>query len=254
VSAPIGLQLYTLRDALASDFEGVVGQVAKIGYIGVETAGFPGTTPKAAAKLFGELGLTVAGAHLPLPLGDKKNETLETMSALGCRYLICSWLDPKVYFTSLDTVRRACDLLNEAQAVAAQHGLLLVYHNHWSEFEKVDGRFVYQVMLESLDPKVLFELDTYWAQVAGVDAAGVLKSLGARAPLLHIKDGPCLMDAPQVAVGEGRMDFHKVIGAASNAAQWLIVELDECATDMLEAVRKSYQYLTDNGLGSGRND
>src|SRR5258708_25375181 len=180
-----------------------------MGYVGVETAGFPGTTPKAAIKLFGELGLTVPAAHLPLPLGDKKNGTLETMSILGCRYLICGGVDPKAYFTSLDGGRRGCDLLNEAGAVAAQNGLILVYHNHWSEYEQVDGRFVYQAMLDSLDPKGLFEFDTYWAQVAGVDAADVLKSLGTPAPLLHIKDGPLLIDAPQAAVSQGRLDVHK---------------------------------------------
>lgn len=252
MSAPVGLQLYSLREELASDFEGVVRKVAEIGFAGVETAGFPGTTPQRAAKLFSELGLKVPGAHLPLPLGNKKTETLETMSILGCRYLICSWLDPKIYYTSLDGIRRACDLLNEAGTVAAQNDLILVYHNHWSEYEQVDGQYVYQVMLQHLDPKVLFEFDTYWAQVAGVDAATVLKSLGDRAPLLHIKDGPLKQDVPQVAVGEGQMDFHKVIDAAGKSARWLIVELDECATDMMEAVRKSYQYLTREGLGSGR--
>jgi len=249
--APIGLQLYTLREALASDFEGVVRKVAEIGYVGVETAGFPGTTPKNAVKLFADLGLKVAGAHLPLPLGDKKTETLETISTLGCRYLICSWLDPKIYYTSLDGIRRACDLLNEAGTVAAQNGLVLVYHNHWSEYEKVDGQYVYQVMLQHLDLKVQFELDTYWAQVGGVDAVTALKALGDRAPLLHIKDGPLKQDVPQVAVGEGKMDFHKVT-PAGKSAQWLIVELDECATDMMEAVAKSYRYLTNEGLGSGR--
>src|SRR5258708_31978252 len=156
--APIGIQLYTLREALASDFEGVVRKVAEIGYVGVETAGFAGTTPKNAAKLFADLGLKVAGVHLPLPLGDKKTETLETNSNLDCRYLICGGVDPKTYFTSLDGIRRACDLLNEASAVTAQNGLVLVYHNHWSEYEKVDGQYVYQVMLQQLDPKVQFEL------------------------------------------------------------------------------------------------
>ncbi len=253
MSAPIGLQLYTLREALASDFEGVVRKVAEIGYVGVETAGFPGTTPQNAAKLFAALGLNVPGAHLPLPLGDKKTETLETMAVLGCHYLICSWLDPKIYFTSLDGIRRASDLLNEAGTVAAQNGLTLLYHNHWSEYEKVDDQYVYQVMLQHLEPNVLFEFDTYWAQVAGVDAATVLKSLGDRAPLLHIKDGPLKMDVPQLAVGEGKMDFHKVIDAAGKSAQWLVVELDECATDMMEAVRKSYRYLTSEGLANRRN-
>jgi sugar phosphate isomerase/epimerase len=85
--APIALQLYSLRELLAADYAAGVRKAAEIGYAGVETAGFPGTTPQAAAQLFQELGLTVCSAHSPLPLGDKQAEVLDTMAALGCSRL-----------------------------------------------------------------------------------------------------------------------------------------------------------------------
>ncbi len=107
-------------------------------------------------------------------------------------------------------------------------------------------------MRELLDPAVFFELDTYWIQTAGVDAAEIVAEMGERAPLLHIKDGPCEIGKPQTAVGEGMMDIAAVVKAGEGAARWLVVELDACATDMLEAVEKSIDYLTDEGLGHGQ--
>ncbi len=71
----------------------------------------------------------------------------------------------------------------------------------------------------------------------------LVKELGPRAPLLHIKDGPAVKNEPMVAVGDGMMDFPSLIQAAGENTEWLIVELDQCATDMLEAVGKSYRYL-----------
>ena len=79
-----------------------------------------------------------------------------------------------------------------------------------------------------------------------------MRELGARAPLLHIKDGPCVMDAPMTAVGDGVQDVSGIVAAGVGATEWLIVEIDRCATDMLEAVTKSYRYMIGKGLAHGR--
>lgn len=240
--APIALQLYTVRDALAQDFDGVIRQIADMGYDGVETAGFPGTTPQAAARLFQELGLTVSSAHAPLPLGDRQGEVLETMAALGCQRLVCAYLSPDEY-RGLDQIKRNCDMLNEANAVAVANGLSFGLHNHWWEFEPVEGQYPYHLWLEHLDPAVFFEIDTYWVKTAGLDPAAVVAEFGDRAPLLHIKDGPATKEEPMTAVGEGVMDFPAILRAAGDNPEWLVVELDRCATNMLEAVAKSYRTL-----------
>lgn len=249
--APIALQLYTVRAALARDFTGAVQQIAAMGYIGVETAGFPGTTPKAARRLFADLGLTVSSAHFPLPLGEHKNEVLDSVAELGCNRIVCPMLGPEDY-KSLDQIKRTCDRVNEANAVVAENGLSLGLHNHWWEFEPVEGRYPYQIWLERLDPAVFFQIDTYWIKTAGPDPAAVVKELGARAPLLHIKDGSCLKGEPQMAVGEGVMDIHSIVKAGEAFTEWLIVELDDCATDMMRAVEKSYNYLIGEGLARGK--
>jgi sugar phosphate isomerase/epimerase len=250
MAAPIALQLYSVREQAKDDFAGVVKQVADMGYAGVEPAGFPGTTPQAAAQLFRDLGLQVCSAHLPLPVGDKAAEVIDTAGILGCTRVV-SGLGPD-NFKDADAIRRAAATFNEAGANAGKAGLAFGIHNHWWEFLEVDGRRAYEILLEELDPAVFLQIDTYWVKVGGADPAAVVASLGTRAPLLHIKDGPGNREEPMTAVGDGIMDFPAIVEAAGDDVDWLIVELDRCGTDMVEAVAKSCRYLIDAGLGQGR--
>ncbi|MCB0153938.1 MAG: sugar phosphate isomerase/epimerase [Anaerolineae bacterium] len=249
---PIALQLYSIRETLAQDFEAGIRKVAAMGYAGVETAGFAGTTAAAASQLFAELGLRVCSAHAPLPVGDDKNKVLDDLAALGCHRLISAYLPPEQYQT-LDGVKQACDRFNEANAVAVENGLSFGVHNHWWEFQPVAGHYPYHLWLERLDPAIFFEIDTYWVKTAGLDPLAVVGEFGERAPLLHIKDGPATTDEPMLAVGSGVMDIPGVVRAGSGHTEWLIVELDRCATDMLAAVEQSYHYLVQEGLGHGQN-
>ena len=250
MAPPIALQLYTVRDLLAQDFEGIIRKVADMGYVGVETANLFGDSPASAARLFRELGLTVSGAHSAVPLGDQKQEVIDTLGALNCERLIVAWQPPEKY-KSLDGIKSICDTLNEGAVVARANGLQLGYHNHWFEYEPVENRIPVDVMLEHLDPDVFFEVDVYWVQTAGQDPTQVVRRLGSRAPLLHTKDGPCQIEAPMTALGEGVVDIPDVVAAGAGSTEWLVVELDRCATDMMEAVRKSYQYLIGKGLARG---
>ena len=88
MAAPIALQLYSVRTELGEDFEAGVRRVAAMGYVGVETAGFPGSTPEDAGKLFKELWLVVPSAHTGLPVGDATQETLAAMNAIDCNSII----------------------------------------------------------------------------------------------------------------------------------------------------------------------
>ncbi len=251
MAAPIAIQLYTVRAEAEKGYEAVIRKIADMGYVGVETAGFPGTTAEAAGKLFQELGLQVPSAHIKLPLGDDKNEVLDTLGAIGAKRMVCPFRPPED-FSSLDAIKATCDTLNQAAAVASENGLQFAYHNHWWEYQQLDGRNVNEIMLENLDSSVLLELDTYWVKVGGQDPVSVVKALGSRAPLLHIKDGPADdSKSDMVAVGQGVMDWHSLIPAAAATTDWVIVELDRCATDMLTAVSESYAYLTGEGLARG---
>ncbi len=251
MAAPIAVQLYTVRAEAEKNYENVIRRIADIGYAGVETAGFPGTTAEAAGKLFQELGLEVPSAHIKLPLGDDKTEVLDTLAAISAKRMVCAFRPPED-FSSTDKIKATCDVLNQAAAVARENGLQFAYHNHWWEYQQVDGRNANEIMLENLDESVLLELDTYWVKVGGQDPVSVIKALGSRAPLLHIKDGPADdSKSDMVAVGQGALDWHSIIPAAADTADWLIVELDRCGTDMMTAVAESYAYLTGEGLARG---
>lgn len=252
MTSPIALQLYSVRDALARDFDGTLERVAAAGYAGVETGDFAGGSSLAAtAQLLQSLGLTVCGIHTGLPLGDRLPQLLDTLAAYDCRRLVCS-SQPSELFQSLDGLQRAAATLNEANAAAQDNGLTLGYHNHWWEFAPIAGRPAYDHFVAALAPEVFLELDVYWAQAGGADPAATVRQLGARAPLLHLKDGPAVPGQPMLALGDGVVDIPACVAAGGAHTDWLIVELDDCATDMLVAVERSYQYLVEKDLGRGQ--
>jgi sugar phosphate isomerase/epimerase len=149
-------------------------------------------------------------------------------------------------------VRRYADKLNAFNEQVRARGMALGYHNHWWEFSnRIGGETAHALLFRLLDASVFAEIDTYWAKVGGADPARVVGDLGARARLLHIKDGPATdSEAPMTAVGDGAVDVAAI--AKASRAKWHIVELDRCATDMFEAVERSYDYLVGNGLSRGR--
>lgn len=251
MTSPIAVQLYSVREDLAKDFNGTVQRIADMGYVGVEPAGYPGTTPQKAGELFKSLGLQVPSIHNSALIGNNKNEALDIAAAVGCKTIVIPWIARET-FGKVDSIRKFCDQLNEAYAVASKAGYALAYHNHEFEFEQVEGKLGHEWMREFLNPAILFELDVYWIRTAGIDPAQVVRDLGKRTPLLHIKDGPAKRGQPMVALGEGVIDIPAVIKAGEGNTEWLIVELDECATNMMEAVQKSYTYLTGKGLARGK--
>ena len=249
--APISLQLYTLREQAAKDYTATVTQVAEMGYIGVEPAGYPGTTVEGAAQLYKDLGLKVGSAHLGLPVGDDKQSNIDQAGILGVDHIVTG-RGPKD-FETLDLVKASCELFNEAAANAKAAGFGFSIHNHWWEFSPLaeSGQPVYKHMLEYLSADVGFQVDTYWVQTGGCDPAAVVAELQGRCPLLHIKDGPCDREKAMQACGQGKVDIPAIVAAAGDTTEWMIVELDRCDTDMVEAVAESYRYLVGEGLAAG---
>lgn len=248
--APIAVQLYSLREELNENFRGIVEKVKDMGYTGVEPYNGLPVSHLEASRLFESLGLEVISAHMPLPVGDDRPTVLDAAAAYNLKYLVVPWM-PQERFESVDSIKALCDELNEASLVARTHGYTLHYHNHDFEFREVDGRPAYDIFLEHLDDTIMLQVDTYWVKVGGQDPVELVKKLGDRAPLLHIKDGPLDKDQPMVAVGDGKMDIPAIVEAGKGHTQSLIVELDRCETDMVEAVAKSYQYMVGEGLARG---
>jgi sugar phosphate isomerase/epimerase len=248
---PISLQLYSLRERSTTDFTGVIKDVAAMGYAGVEPAGFYNLTPKEFRKVVEGEGMVVSSSHGPWASPDNLQQVIETAGTLGTD-LVSSGFGPD-QFATLDAITRTAETVSGMAEKLRAAGLSLFMHNHYWEFEMLDGRLKYDIFAE-LAPTVVFEIDTYWAANFGAnDPAAMVGRFAAHAPLLHIKDGPMKKDMPMVAVGKGRMPIERVVKAANPAVlRWLVVELDECGTDMTKAVRESCRYLMKKGLGQGR--
>lgn len=252
MATPISLQLYTLREQCQDDFRGVVERVAQIGYAGVEPAGLYGMDGGAFRAFVEGLGMRVSSTHIQGRVdGDDVERLADEAAASGAPYMVVP-MGPADRFGDADAVTRFAERINRAVPVAQQRGLELAYHNHWFEFDDAGGRPGYDVLVDALDPAVVLEVDIYWTKTGGADPAEVIARLGSRAPLLHVKDGPCTTpDANMVAVGDGTVDIRAAL-TANDAVRWHIVELDRYDGDMWDAVQRSYDYLVGNGLSEGR--
>jgi len=239
----LSVQLYSVRDAIAEQgYEKIIRDLAAMGYQGVEPAGYPGTTVQEAGKLFTELGLSSISSHTGLPLGDDKQRVLEEADCIGAKYMITGGAGPEA-FASLDGIKATAERYNEAALVAREFGFKIGLHNHWQEMAIFDGKPGYRWFLDLTEPEVVFEVDTYWVQVGGLDPIATIKDMAERAPLIHLKDGPAVRrEDPMVAVGSGAMPVAEIIKAATYSKNF-VVELDRCATDMMTAMEDSIKFV-----------
>ncbi|MFQ6131172.1 MAG: sugar phosphate isomerase/epimerase family protein [Armatimonadota bacterium] len=246
---PIALQLYTVRELCQEDFPGTVKRVAEVGYKGVEFAGLHGMAPSEVKALVNDLGLEVASSHVALLTAENAEEVIEQERTLGNRRLVTSMGQNQLQ--TLDDCKRAAASLQQAADMAKQAGMEFGYHNHWWEFLPVEGQLPHEILMSEA-PDAFAQLDVYWVAYGKADPVQVVRRYKDRAPLLHMKDGTLEEGAPHTAVGAGALDMPAIVGATDESVtDWLIVELDHCATDMFQAVVDSYTYLTENGLAEG---
>jgi sugar phosphate isomerase/epimerase len=248
---PISVQLYSLREAAAADFGSVLRDVGRIGFAGVELAGFHGMAPAEVRSRVSDAGMVVSSAHIG-SVGDELPQLLDDLEAVGCSNAVLAFLPP-ADFSDRAIITANAAAINRGCALAAARGISLGYHNHWWEFQTVlDGDTAWNHLMSELDPAVFVELDMYWATLGGHNPVDLISASDSRVRLLHVKDGPC--DDPKtamVAVGSGTLDVPSIVTAPSHIS-WHIVELDRCDTDMLTALSDSYGYLTGNGFSTGQ--
>jgi sugar phosphate isomerase/epimerase len=246
-SNPPAVQLYSVREQLPGDRNGVLRRIAAAGYGAVEPFNVL-SDPEGLRADLDAAGLTVCSVHA-IPSGEQAADVLAAAKTLGANTVIVPYLPPARFGTA-DSVAGVAGELNEMAARAAGAGLRFGYHNHEFELSSlIGGRPALEVLAGSLDAGVLLEVDTYWAAVGGQDVPALLGRLGDRVRYLHVKDGPITKDDPMTAVGAGRMPVAEILAAAP-AAEWHVVELDRCATDMLTAVEQSLRWLAGHGLAT----
>ncbi|TDQ41010.1 sugar phosphate isomerase/epimerase family protein [Aureibacillus halotolerans] len=241
-SFQIGLQPYTIRDAMAEDYIGSLKKVAALGFQGVELGGPPtGMTVHNQKTLCDDLGLHVISKGFPFDSVDVNlKEFVDDMDTLNTSFAMLS-----MRFDSKKDVLSKAAKLNEAGEVLHKRGKTLLYHNHDWEFQTFDGEYVLDILMRETNPEcVQLELDTYWVQKGGVDPASYIEKYKQRCPLLHIKDMEAGDEGFFAEIGQGVLDFASILEAAKEAGtSWLIVEQDQCRRDPFESLAISLQQL-----------
>jgi sugar phosphate isomerase/epimerase len=243
VTQPLSVQLYTVRDALSADLPGTLQRIADIGYTNVEAFGFVDNADELAAALR-DAGLAAPSGHARLL--DAGEQDLERIFHASVTIGLGTLIDPHIdeaRWTTREDVEAIARELSTLAPRAADHGLVLGYHNHAFEFSnRIDGVSAYEVFADALSDDVVLELDTYWVQVGGDDPVAIIGKYGDRVQFLHVKDGDGSHDdKQQVAVGNGIMPIREIIAAAPDALH--VVELDDHEGDVFQAVADSYTFL-----------
>ncbi len=247
----LALQLYTLRRACRADLTGTLRAVAEIGYRWVEPYEFFGLTARAFARLLERSGLRVASCHVGLDRleGDLEG-VLREQAAIGCRAIVCPWVEPSRR-RGPGAFERLGRELNAVGRRLRGRGFRLLYHNHDFEFlaaRRPDG--LKRLLQAAAAANLAAQLDTYWLAHAGLDPVGYLRRLGGRVRSVHLKDR-ARGGRGFAPVGQGDLDMPGIIAAARRAGvRDFVVEQDECRGDPLRAVAASLAYLRRLGLAS----
>ena len=237
---PMSVQLYTVRDLLASDAEGTIGTLAQLGFTAVEPFGLP-QLPQAVRSAIAANGLAAPTAHGSII--DNTAETLVVAQALGVQTIIEPYQNAE-RFADRASIAAVAEQLNAAAAVAAHHGIAVGYHNHDAELRgTIDGLAPLLLLAELTESRVVFELDAYWAAVAGVDGAVIAHALGDRLIAVHVKDGdPAAGVDKQLPAGHGSVPLAEVLAAAPQARP--VIEFDVIPGEGWDAIMSSVGFVS----------
>ena len=243
----IGLQTYSLRDAMGQDPEGTLKAIAAMGYQDLETANYDGNkiygyTPQEFRTLVESLGMRVVSCHTGQAWDPAREAELmawwdkafDDHKAVGCKYVIMPF---SVLDGTIENLQAYCDYWNKLADMAEAKGLKFGYHNHAHEFEKIDGQIIYDYMIQHTNPNVVFEMDVYWVAQGKQDPVEYLNKYAGRFPVLHIKDDSIIGNS-------GKLDFEAIFKAAyAQGMEDFYVEVEQYELPAEICVEKSFDYL-----------
>ncbi len=237
----IGLQLYSLRKEMGQDFEGTLATLAELGFKEMEFAGYFGKSAGEVRAILDANGLISPAAHIPLTdIANNLSQVIDTAATIGQKYIVLPYMVGAD--RDIDNYPRIAELLNRSGEAAKAAGLKMGYHNHDFEFDVLDGKRGYDILLADTDPDlVFFEMDLYWAATAGVDATEYFKNNPGRFSMLHVKDRAA--DGEMVDVGRGTIDFAQIFTLAAVAGfEHYFIEHDN-PSDGINSITYSYNSL-----------
>ncbi len=207
-TAPLGIQLYSVRVLMAADVTATLELIASTGYREVEFAGYFDYSPADLKAILAAVGLQAPSAHLPYSAFlESPEKVLEHATAMGHQFVVVPWLDPES--RSLDHYRAHAENFNRWGELCKGAGIQFAYHNHQFEFEETEGTLPFDLLLAETDPSLVqFELDLAWARAAKADSVAYFKAWPGRFPMLHIKD----VDASgnEADIGDGDVAFASI--------------------------------------------
>jgi sugar phosphate isomerase/epimerase len=249
----VGVQLYTVREAMKHDFAGTLAKVAAIGYREVEFAGYFGNSPQAVRAMLDKNGLASPSTHVDYEIVEKKwPQTLEAAHVIGHPFIVCPWIDEKQRHQP-GGYQRAAELFNRAGEASQKAGIQFAYHNHDFEFHPepaIGGKMPYDFLLAGTDAKLVkMEMDLCWITVGGQDPLAYFDRHPDRFPLVHVKDwkskdGDVSEESTEMTeVGSGSIDWKRIFAQSGKAGiQHYFVEHDE-PKSTFDSLRSSYEYL-----------
>jgi sugar phosphate isomerase/epimerase len=263
-SSLIGVQLYTVRDAMQKDPADTLSKVAKIGYTSVEGATYTGTQkfygmdPSAFSRLLKNNGLVMPSSHYRLgeekPKGEIMKGTIlhewdkavDDAAEVGLKYMVCAFLSTDER-GDLKHYKYVADQLNIAGERCKKAGIQLCYHNHDFEFIKQDDTYPYDVLLGADKDLVQMEMDIYWVTKAGKDPIELFNQQPGRFPLLHLKDMDNTPEKAFTEVGNGIINFKEIFKYQKKAGlQYFFVEQDKCPGSPFDSITQSISYIKKN--------
>jgi len=255
----IGIQLYTVREALKQDLDGTLAKVAAIGYREVEGPLLK-TSPQETKAALARHGLICPSIHRDYDqLGPKWTKVLEDCNVIGAKYVVISWIEDSIR-NQPDGWKRVGEDFNRAGEMSKKAGIQFAFHNHWIDFAPTpSGKLVYDILLEECDPGLVkMELDICWSTVGGIDAVQYFERYPGRFPLVHLKDlkkipSPTVAQGSKIngddviplmtEVGSGVIDWKRILAHSERAGiKHYFVEHDQ-PKDPIESARASYDYL-----------
>ncbi len=246
-SIPVGLELYSVRDALKQDPEGTVRAVAQMGYQAVEFYApyfeWTDAQAKQTRRLLDDLGIRCYSTHNNADyfLPKNINRVRDLNVTLGCKYVVLAWSDPK---TGRDGWKAVADQLNSATETLEPSGLKPGYHNHQAEFTGAVGQRPIDFLAKNTKPSVMLQLDVGTCVEAGSDPVAWIRANPGRIRSIHCKEwSPDPNKGYKVLFGEGVVDWKGIFQAAEGVGgiEYYLIEQEGSRYSELDTARRCLQ-------------
>ena len=241
-----GIQLYTLRDIIGDDPQGVIRSLAEFGYKQIESYEgqmgiFWGMSNTEFKQFLEDNGLTMISTHANV--FQDFEQKVEQLAEIDVPYITCPYVGPQ---ESIDDFYSLAEQFNRMGEIASNAGLKFAYHNHAYSFEEQDGEIPQVVLMDNTDPELVdYQMDIYWVVVAGEDPAEWMERYSGRFTSGHVKDSSGGEDPESVILGTGTIDYPTIVDVAQqHGMEYFIVE-QEAYTDTtpLDAAREDAEYM-----------